>query len=367
LTDSPPRGRPPDFDPSRTSFPVPGGPDRDDPPDDPGAYAPDDLAGEPRPPGAGVFSLEGRKAPGLYLAAWIITVGGLLLYFVIGPFASDSTARLLLLLAGAAVVTLGLAVACGYQVLERRDRDPRRYRGPSPLLVFGAYLFAISLVGFIVATVDAVDARDAFWFLVIALVQSVGYFVVIAALVVRARALSWTEMGWPTWRGPGQGVLRAIGSAVGVMLPVTFVALIVGSLLGALLGVEAPDILPVTETPADALMLFLAAALIVPIGEEVFFRGFVLTAWLRDLGERTALIRSSVFFALIHVVNISADSFVEGASQALLQTAVILPVGFVLGWLFLRYGLLAAIAGHVTYNGLLLFLAALASGLPQPT
>ena len=45
--------------------------------------------------------------------------------------------------------------------------------------------------------------------------------------------------------------------------------------------------------------------------------------------------------------------------RPILQTAVILPVGLVLGWLFLRRGMAAAIAGHVTYNGLLLGLALL--------
>jgi membrane protease YdiL (CAAX protease family) len=110
----------------------------------------------------------------------------------------------------------------------------------------------------------------------------------------------------------------------------------------------------------------LTAGLVIPVGEELFFRGFVLTAWLRDLGERGALIRSSLFFALIHVVNISTDTFAEGAAQALLQTAVILPVGFAFGWLFLRYGMAAAIAAHVTYNSLLLFLAYLATALAQP-
>ena len=59
-------------------------------------------------------------------------------------------------------------------------------------------------------------------------------------------------------------------------------------------------------------------------------------------------------------------SFAEGAGQAILQTAVILPVAFVLGWLFLRHGMAGAIGGHVTYNGLLFSLALLAATLPEP-
>ena len=38
-----------------------------------------DLQG---PPGGRTFSLEGRRAPSLYLFAWLLSVGGLALLFV---------------------------------------------------------------------------------------------------------------------------------------------------------------------------------------------------------------------------------------------------------------------------------------------
>ena len=82
----------------------------------------------------------------------------------------------------------------------------------------------------------------------------------------------------------------------------------------------------------------LAAAIIAPIGEELFFRGFALTAWPRDMPERTALIRSAVFFAVVHIPNIRASRTRQRMGQALLQFAVIFPLGLVLGWLFLRRG-----------------------------
>ena len=105
----------------------------------------------------------------------------------------------------------------------------------------------------------------------------------------------------------------------------------------------------------------LAAAIIAPIGEEAFFRGFALSAWLRDLGERPALIRSALFFAFVHILNIrvSAEQASEGLGQAILEFAVILPLGLALGWLFLRRGIVASIAGHMAYNGFLLALLAL--------
>jgi len=142
--------------------------------------------------------------------------------------------------------------------------------------------------------------------------------------------------------------------------------LILGGIVGLLLGVEAPQVLPPSESASDGLFVVLAAALVIPIGEELFFRGFALTAWLRDLGPRAALVRSSLLFALVHIANIGGVGFVEGLSQAVLLFVVLLPVAFVLGWLFLRHGMAAAISGHVTYNSLLLLLAYLASKLPAP-
>jgi len=297
----------------------------------------------------------------------VLSLSGLVLLLLVGPLASAEEARVVLISLGAVVLSLGLATACGYQVLERRDRPLGRYRGPAPLLVFLTYLTTFIVIGVLAVWAGLADRDDSLGFLAIGVLQAVGYGVFVWLFVVRTGALGWRQMGWPTWgSGSPREVMRGIGLAAAVMLPTTFVLVILGGVLAVLLGVEAPSVLPTPASSAEALAIGLAAAIIIPIGEELFFRGFVLTAWLRDLGPRSALIRSSVFFALIHIVNITSDSVGEGAAQALLQTAVILPVGFVLGWLFIRRGMAGAIGGHVTYNSLLLFLTLLASYLPEP-
>jgi membrane protease YdiL (CAAX protease family) len=297
----------------------------------------------------------------------MLAVGGLVVTFLIGPMASSETARHVLIGVGALAVTLGFAAAAGSQVLERRHRDPERYRGPAPLLVFAAYFFAMSFVGLVLLVVLGADPEQPFNFLAIGVIQAAGYLLVVWLFAVRTDALTWRQMGWPTWRGTRiRDTLRAVGVSIGVMLPATLGLVILGGIVGLLLGVDAPRVLPLSETALDGFMVTLSAALIIPIGEELFFRGFALTAWLRDLGPRAALIRSSLFFALVHIANITGVDFAEGISQAALQIVVLLPVAFVLGWLFLRYGMAAAIGGHVTYNSLLLMLAYLASRIPEP-
>ena len=244
-----------------------------------------------------------------------------MLTFVIGPLASAEGSRLLLVAIGAVLLTLGLATACGYQVLERRDRPAELYRGPSPLLVFLTYLMAFVIIGTVIFLGDVLDPERPFGFLAVGTLQACGYGVLVWLFVVRTGALTWPQMGWPTWQGAGlRQALRAIGESVAVMLPLTFALALVGGILALLLDVEAPSVIPEAGSSAEALAIALAAALVIPIGEELFFRGFALTAWLRDLGPRSALVRSAVFFALIHIANISATSFAEGAAQALLQT-----------------------------------------------
>lgn len=308
----------------------------------------------PGPPGSRTFSLEGRPAPALYLLAWLLSVGGLALLFITTQ-AEPSVARSIMVIGALLSIALGLSTAAGYQVVARRDREARWYRGPAPLIVFGIVIMLSTLASGVLGSLA--DPAQPVGFLAGLLVVFLCYLVSVWLFVVRTGALTWAAMGWPT---EGADRLRrafgGIGAGALVMIPATFAALILAGLVATVLGVEAPQVVPTASTSMEALAIALAAALVAPIGEELFFRGFALTAWARDLPERSALLRSAVFFAVVHIANINAATFREGASQALLQVAVILPVGLVLGWLFLRRGIMAAIAGHVTYNGILLLL-----------
>ena len=152
---------------------------------------------------------------------------------------------------------LGLATACGYQALERRDRPVDRYHGPLPLLVCLTYLMAFVTVG-TVASWSFFSIRAAIRFLAVGMLQAIGYAILVWLFVVRMRALTWPQMGWRTWQGAGlHPALRAIGQAVAVMLPATFGLGLLGGFLARLLDVEAPSVLLVAETSAEALLIAL--------------------------------------------------------------------------------------------------------------
>ncbi len=309
------------------------------------------------PPAAGVFSLD-RPAGGLYLVAWLLTGLGLAIVFV-GIIAS--TAGGLLALAGFVSATIGLAAACGYQVVARRRLRPASaYRGPSPLLAFFLAAILSSSLAVVVGLAGFLGTTSGADFLLGLVLVAAGYLIVIVFFVVRTEALSWTEMGWPA--GVGR-VGRFVGDAAFgliVTVPVVVPVLVGAGILATILDVQPTARIPSVEGALATALVVLGAAVVAPIAEEIFFRGFALTAWQRDLGPRQALVRSALFFALVHIANVGGVTFGDAAREAVLQVAVILPLGFVLGWVFQRHGIGASIAGHMGYNATLLVLAAMA-------
>jgi membrane protease YdiL (CAAX protease family) len=320
-----------------------------------------DLGG---PPLGSLFSLSGRPAPGLYAAAWLFTVAGagLLLVALATALSGNGFGAGLLAVGAFLAFFVAAVLGSGYQAIVRRaTREPSRYRGPSPFLVFAAVFAATNAAGAVVALV----ALDAPLDIGARALLSVGivvplYALLVWLLVVREGALSWQEMGWPTaadLRGRG---LLSLGYGVALASPIVLVTVLLGGVLAALLRVTPPELLPVPATPADWLLDIVVAVILAPIGEELFFRGFAQTAWTRDLGWRAALVRTAVFFALVHAISTGGNDFSEGLRLAVVTVVARLPVAFGLGWVFARTGSIAASVGlHAGFNGLMLVLAAL--------
>ena len=90
---------------------------------------------------------------------------------------------------------------------------------------------------------------------------------------------------------------------------------------------------------AAVLLTFQALALMTPITEEVFFRGFIFGGLLRRVGPRWAIIISALVFSAFH-----------------LSLGVFIPIfitGVLFAWLYWRTGSLwAAIAAHAGQNAL---------------
>lgn len=321
-------------------------------------------AGAAGPDGRGSLSLEDRPAAGLYIVAWLLSgvgLGALVIGIEVGP-----PLRGILIVAGLVMLLAGLASAAGYQVISRRLRPADRFRGPAPLILFAFQFALVNAVSLVLYGLGVPLADSPLGFLIATIVLLGGYFVVVWLFAIRTGALRWRDLGLAGPLRAGR-VVADIGIGAATMFGVALAVGVLGGLLARWLDTSAPGVVPAPSTAVDVLLLALGAGLLVPIGEELFFRGYALTAWWRDLGPRAALLRATVFFALVHIVTLSSDTFTNGIRQAVLVLAVISPVGFALGWLFVRRGLLAAIAGHAAFNlfGILvLVLGSLAPPLP---
>jgi membrane protease YdiL (CAAX protease family) len=337
------------------------------PPSDPGEI-PGPTA-EPAPPtgrpGASTFTIEGRRAPALFVIGWLASLIGLAT-IVIGLLSGGTMAASALVVVGAVVLGVGLIAATGSQGIERRARGGRQYLGPSPVLVFATSV-PVSLVAVVLLaipmTLVGVAVDGPIGRLASVGVQALVYIGLIRLLVVDTGALSWSDMGIRRPDGRTLGHL-AVGAAWA--LPVIAMTIPIAAILGTIFPVTPVSPLPPAGETGGFIVNLVAGAIIAPIGEEILFRGFATTAWARDLGLTRALVRGALFFAVVHVLTIGGQSASEAIAMAIIGFTTRVPVAIVLGWLFLRRGTIWAPIGlHAAFNGALIVLgeAAARSGL----
>lgn len=333
-------------------------------PSDPGSSDPIEPSAippvTPTRPGAGTFTIEGRAAPALFVVGWLATLIGLVAIGV-AFLAGGSMGATGLLVAGLAVLSIGLVVGAGGQAIERRSRTDLPYRGPSPFLVFlasvPASVLAIVLIAIPLSVIGVAVDGPVGQLASIAL-QAVVYAGLIRLLVVDTGALTWAEMGVRRFdrRALGELATGALWAS-----PVILATIPVALVLYQLFPVTPISPLPPTGEPLGFALQLVAGAIIAPIGEELLFRGFATTAWAKTLGERRALVRAALFFAAVHVLTISGTSAGDAFGLAIVGFASRVPVALALGWLFLRRkSIWAPIGLHATFNAILLIIGQLA-------
>lgn len=312
-------------------------------------------------PGLSTFTIEGRAAPGLFVVGWLASISGLAL-ILIGAFAPSG---LILYFLGPLVLTVGLVAGAGNQAIERRARRAA-YAGPSPYLVFAAIVAATftlhAVVGLALRLMLGSTAVPSYVVNLVGVgLQALVFVGMIRLLVVGTDALSWREMGWRPI--DGTAIRNAVFGAA-TALPVIGLTSVVAAGLVAVFQQVPESPLPPTGVASGLVIQLIAGAVIAPIAEETVFRGFAITAWQRTVGERGALVRASLVFALAHVINVSGETFAQVGGLIAVEFATRLPVAFALGWLYLRTrSIWAPIGLHMAFNATLLILSELAKGV----
>lgn len=330
----------------------------------PESDAPTDLpAADPvgARPGASIFTIDDRSAPALFVIGWLATLLGLGL--CAGAILSHGgIASIVLLIAGLALLSVGLIAASGSQGIERRARAMASYSGPSPFLVFGASIPVSILILVVIALpLDAlgVPLGGPPGSLLSVVVQAVVYVSLIRLLVVDTGALDWRAMGV---RRPDLRALGEIGGGALWALPVIALTVPISAILLAIFPVTPESPLPPTGEPVGFALSLIAGVLVAPFGEEVLFRAFATTAWVRGMGVRSGLVRAALVFAIAHILTISGSSVGDAIGLAVVGFATRLPIALALGFLFVRRGTIWSSFGlHAAFNGILLVVAEVAS------
>jgi membrane protease YdiL (CAAX protease family) len=340
-------------------------PDPEDPPSEPLIPASDvpvplsPSAG--RRPGASTFTIEGRSAPALFVVGWLATLVGLG-FVLVAVMAGGGPASTVLIVIGLVLLSVGLVSGAGSQGIERRVQARLPYAGPSPLLVFVASIPISILIGVVLAlplVALGVPLDGPIGALLSVSIQALVYVALVRLLVVDTGALSWAEMG--IRRLDRKAVAEMAAGALWVV-PVIAVTVVVSRILLLVFPVEPVSPLPPTGEPVGFALSLLAGVIVAPLGEEVLFRAFGTTAWVRGLGQSRGLVIAALVFAFAHVLTVNGTNAGDAIGLAVVGFGTRVPIAIALGWVFLqRRSIWASFGLHAAFNAILLILAEFAS------
>jgi membrane protease YdiL (CAAX protease family) len=261
--------------------------------------------------------------------------------------AAAGTLLMAISVSGLAII-VGLGMHVARSIVVREPLWEERYRGPSVvallvLAIIAANAASVSVAGDVLAVTEGRPPTTAGSVVLLTVTQAA--LLAVAGLFVAApRALAGLrfvpERG--LWRSVGLGVLLAVPAWIGAQV----LGLITVRVLELFDVRQGEGIAEAAIGVVDPIVLAVALMVVAPVAEEIFFRGIVYNAWLREFGVRRAIIGSALLFALIH--------------GSIFVIPSIFGLGIVLALLYRRTGSLpASIAMHATFNGITLVLALL--------
>jgi membrane protease YdiL (CAAX protease family) len=257
----------------------------------------------------------------------------------------------LLVFGGGLAVVIGLLMNAVRAIVVREALPPTRYRGPA-VFVLLALATLLSLIGSLTvagALFDLVagETVSTLAALVILTVTQAGLVAAAVLFVAAPNALPGVRLI------PERGAVRTFAIGLALSLPAWVAATVMGALLQAILeGLGhpvTPGLVDEAVSRLDPTVLILAIVLVAPVAEEIFFRGVVFNAWLREYGAGVAIIGSAALFAAIH-----ADlSTVETLFTSIARVLPIFGLGLALAVIYRRTGsLLSSIGLHLGFNAL---------------
>ena len=326
-----------------------------------------------------------RRYRALQIASILLIVGGLAtttlvvalnMNLLLGAESLDPTSlgRAIGVLAGVVLgglaFVIGLVMNAARAIIVRRALPPTRYRGPAifVLLLISTLISSIGVVG---ATGDLVALQaggdlTVGGSLLLLTITQIGLLLTAGLFVVAPGALHGVRL-LPE-RGGARSILLGLLLAVPAWLGATTLGLILTRLLELAGRQPEPGIVDAAVARIDPTVLVLALVVVAPVAEELFFRGVVLNAWMREYGTRTGIFGSAAVFAAIHANLESIDSLIA----SVVTVVPIFGLGIALALIYRgTRSLAASMAMHAGFNAISVSIALLVRAgvldIPLPT
>jgi membrane protease YdiL (CAAX protease family) len=236
-------------------------------------------------------------------------------------------------------------------IVVREALPPTRYRGPAVFVIL-ALATVLSVIGSLTVagellSFEAGGAISIVASLVILTITQAGLVAAAIMFVAVPNALAGVRLM------PASGALRTYALGLGLAIPTWVAATLTGALVQMVLDMlgrpAEPGLVEEAVSRLDPTVLVLAIVLVAPIAEEIFFRGVVFNAWMREHGVRVAIIGSALLFAAIHADPSSGETLVASIARVV----PIFGLGLGLAFVYWRTGsLLAPIGLHMGFNAI---------------
>ncbi len=187
--------------------------------------------------------------------------------------------------------------------------------------------------------------------LIVTIILDFVFIGLAAGLSVWRYRLGWAALGLrpfdrSLWWLP---LAAAAGAHVGIVVYTVILMLVGGE--GA---TPKQDLNDLFQSRAILPLTGVATVMMAPLGEEIFFRGFVFAGLLRPLGLRAAMVLSGLLFGAFHVTGLDTIGLVIPFGV----------VGMLFAWVYYRTGSLwTSIATHLLFNLVSFVLLAWVAGI----
>jgi membrane protease YdiL (CAAX protease family) len=201
-----------------------------------------------------------------------------------------------------------------YQPPAEREAESQAYPVPWSILDtwLGVGLLALLSLGMLIILLIGIGGQQYMQNASVLILELVYLLPIL--LIFGWRRISWKQLGFRKFS------INVIGMGCGLLVSAYVVIFVHNSVLD-LLGVDTQgdQILEMFNQLESPVWFFLVAAVIAPIVEELFFRGFLFQGFRQTYGWRPALLLSSAIFGAAHLDPVSlVPTFVLGCVLAYL-------------------------------------------------